>query len=702
MSEKKDKIRQTNLSRVHPRLRKICNGGNEVNKTRSRQNATVSFKLPEEDRVEESKVTSQNGTLIKGKYGDDPPYDAFVNLFITLKEGSTWKEAVHCLGIKKKEKERLVNSYRSAQRLIKIRVSADHISILSECVHIKFIECSQAILTPRLSKYPLSFEKKPGQRFDAEDFKKSKGKVLIGIIDVGGFDFTHEDFITKNGTKFHSIWDQGDTTYGRTPAITFKSKEHSIEKTFRELTYGKVITKDQINIALQDAKKYKFPAQKIEFQSQEMPSSHATHVASIAAGNSGVCPNAEIIGVLVSIPEKEDTNRRATFTDSSRLSDAVDYCLAIAAEMNLPISLNISLGTNGHSHDGSSPVNRWIDAQLVKPSRCLCVASGNAGQEKATNDQDWGYMMGRIHTSGHITNAGLRHDLEWNVHGDGIKDVSENELEIWYQPQDRFSIMIKPPEGDWIGPIGPQENVENLQLDDGTFLSVYNQLFYHANGSNYISIYLSPYFGKNDFCKGIKAGKWKVRIIGDEIRDGRFDAWIERDNFYHVEDQAWSFPSFFSETTNVDEKSINSLACGQNVIAVGNYNQVNDKINISSSQGPTRDGRNKPEIIAPGTNIVAANGFTGAPDAWTSMTGTSMSSPYVCGAAALLLQRHEDLTSSQISAIFKRTSTPMAGMGYNWKNDIGFGIINIVKAIEEAELFVSYKEVSSKFKNKRS
>ena len=45
------------------------------------------------------------------------------------------------------------------------------------------------------------------------------------------------------------------------------------------------------------------------------------------------------------------------------LAHAVDYLLAVAEDEGLPISINISLGTNGHAHDDSSPVSRWIDAR---------------------------------------------------------------------------------------------------------------------------------------------------------------------------------------------------------------------------------------------------------------------------------------------------------------------------------------------------
>jgi hypothetical protein len=51
----------------------------------------------------------------------------------------------------------------------------------------------------------------------------------------------------------------------------------------------------------------------------------------------------------------------------------------------------------------------------------------------------------------------LNKNLEWEVIGDNIADISENELEIWYSEQDRFAVSVRPPwqGADWIGPIKP-------------------------------------------------------------------------------------------------------------------------------------------------------------------------------------------------------------------------------------------------------
>ena len=509
-----------------------------------------------------------------------------------------------------------------------------------------------------------------------------KNNVLVGIIDVGGFDFAHPDFLDKKGkTRFLQVWDQGG----------------SFRKSPKQFKYGSEFLKEHFDNAIKHAKAAGVPATALEKQSAMSVGSHGTHVASIAAGNTGVCPGADIIGVSIALKDS-DMDRRKSFYDSASLIHAFHYLLEAARKLDRPISINISLGTNGHAHDGSDAASRWINSELSLPGRCVCVAAGNAGQEKALSENDLGYTMGRIHTSGKIEATGLSKDIFWTVAGNGISDLSENELEIWYAPQDRMSVMIKPPGLDWIGPVRPNEFIENQQLKDGSFISIYNDLFHFSNGSNYIGIYLSPNYKDEKQLIAVRAGNWQVRLTGDDIRNGEFDGWIERDDPRPIgnfgDRQTWNFPSFFAEKSNVDTNSISSLACANYVIAVGNCDDTNQKINISSSQGPTRDKRNKPEVIAPGTNITAAKGFSSADDAWIAMTGTSMASPYVCGIAAWMLSLDKNLTASQIQGIIIRTSTPLPGNDYKWRDDCGFGFINPEACLREAKNIRIKKDIT--------
>jgi subtilisin family serine protease len=494
--------------------------------------------------------------------------------------------------------------------------------------------------------------------------RPKKSDVLIGIIDVQGFDFAHPDFVRRRASRFLAIWDQGgDRRPPPEPDGVFN--------------YGAEITRDMMNAAMKASKHFGIPPHTLEPQSQMTVSSHGTHVASIAGGRHGVCPDAVLAAVLINLP-REDQDRRLSFYDSTRIAHAVDYLLALGKREGLPVSINVSLGTNGHAHDGTSGVNRWIDYALAKPGTAVCVAAGNAGQEAPAEPGDWGYMVGRIHTSGRFAGSKLTRDIHWVVMGDGVADLSENELEIWYQPQDQFSLMLRPPgESKWIGPLSPGEYVENKMLKDGTFVSIYNERYHPSNGNNCISIYLSPFLAAEGVV-GVKAGTWTVRLVGTEVRHGEYHGWIERDDPRRIGRagmiEAWSFPSFFARESNVDRCSVSSLACGDQIISVANLDAEREVMNITSSQGPTRDGREKPEIAAPGTNVVAANGFD-PENLWVQMSGTSMSSPFVAGVVALMLQMDPELTAAQITGILRRTAQPLPGTDFNWRDDAGYGAI---------------------------
>jgi hypothetical protein len=302
--------------------------------------------------------------------------------------------------------------------------------------------------------------------------------------------------------------------------------------------------------------------------------------------------------------------------------------------------------------------------------------------------------MGRIHTSGQIAAAGLNHDIFWNVVGNGLEDISENELEFWYEPQDRFAVSVRPPAGDWIGPIEPGQFVENHPLDSLTMVSVFNELYHPTNGANYISVYLSPFFS-DTAVKGVAAGMWTVRLHAREVRDGRFHGWIERDDPRRIgETDFWLFPSFFAVNSNVDNSSVSSLACGQRIVSVGNLNEVSESVEVTSSQGPTRDGRPKPDICAPGADIVAARGFGPPDEPWIEMSGTSMASPYVAGVVGLMLAIEPSLTAAQIGGIIKRTAQPLPGADFNWSDNAGFGRLNITECLNEASNATARQEVT--------
>ena len=654
--------------KIHPKLRMCVKARDEVNFRRSEQCAAMTMATPlsrsrrrrtpdpETQRYEQRLSGVVPGKLLKTPNVTQASEQIEVNTFVTY-FGDHGEGGARQMATRK-------------ARLSELRELTDSddvafVELGEPLKHPDALVSANAVTPPSLSERNI-----PGRDRGGRD-------VLIGIIDVGGFDFSHPDFTHKEGgetkTRWVRIWDQRDGGLRPNP---------------EGFDYGSEITNEHMEAALNSD--VSLPAWALEPQSQMTVESHGTHVASIAAGNRGVCRNARIAGVLIDLPEEISMDRRRSFYDSTRVAEAVTYLCNLAEELGCAVSINISLGTNGGAHDASNAASRWIDHELATPGRAVCVAAGNAGQEAPVGPGDIGFTMGRIHTSGQVAARGLTQDIDWIVIGNGVADISENEMELWYSGADRFAISITPPGMPEIGPIQPGEYVQNHKLPDGSFVSVYNELYHPANGANYIAIYLSPFLTATNPIVGVRPGKWRVRLHGVEVRDGRYHGWIERDDPRKrgaIGEQAyWNFPSFFGQASNVDTNSVSSLACGHRIVSVANLDAANEKINESSSQGPTRDERLKPDVAAPGTEVVAANGFYGdEDDPWVAMTGTSMASPYVAGVIGLMLEAQPQLTSAQVTGIIQRTSQPLSGSTFDWSNDAGYGVINARACVDEAD-----------------
>ena len=133
------------------------------------------------------------------------------------------------------------------------------------------------------------------------------------------------------------------------------------------------------------------------------------------------------------------------------------------------------------------------------------------------------------------------------------------------------------------------------------------------------------------------------------------------------------------------KSTIDSPGNAYNVLSVANADlhdstdRASYSIHASSSRGPTWDGRAKPDVAAPGTDIVSADYET---DGWVSMTGTSMAAPHVAGALALLAQAGiSDPRSARALLI-------QSGGCAGWATDWGWGPVDLSRALHEKDLLV--------------
>ncbi|MFF1304497.1 S8 family peptidase [Streptomyces sp. NPDC058307] len=130
--------------------------------------------------------------------------------------------------------------------------------------------------------------------------------------------------------------------------------------------------------------------------------------------------------------------------------------------------------------------------------------------------------------------------------------------------------------------------------------------------------------------------------------------------------------------------TLSSPGTAESALAVGAVDGK-DAVAEFSSTGPTADSALKPDLTAPGVDIVsakAAHGELGDPaaDGYVSMSGTSMATPHVAGAAAILAQRHPDWTGERIKQALTASAAPTAGLtGYRQ----GTGRVAVARALTQ-------------------
>ena len=497
--------------------------------------------------------------------------------------------------------------------------------------------------------------------------------VVVGIIDFG-FDVRLDDFRNDNDTtRIECFWDQS-------------LDRQATESHPSGFNYGVEYSRADIDAALNSSN----PLSTIRHEFGL--GAHGTHVAGTAAGNGrsgdnvfpagdyvGTAPEATIILVQPELTRPGNTEPFTTFTDSASVADAVRYVFEKATELGMPCVINMSLGQNGGSHDGESLLERAIDDMLGVPGRSFVVAGGN--------EHIW-----RTHASGQL-GQGTEQSLDWeigscainNLHHTvpmGVADRTPNEMEIWYSSQDEFSVRVIDPIGNTTQWLSPNEEQDST-LANGSRVYISSERFTVLNGDAQIYIEISP-----PFQQYLPSGTWKVEIRGDSVRNGEFDAWIERDA--RARANRFRDQSFFLGADFDPVRTLGTPATGRRSIAVANYSHVNQMVNRSSGRGTTRDRREKPEIAAPGTGILASNSMGGEPNPdhpgtnfpmRTPMSGTSMAAPHVAGIVALLFEAQSDLTSEQIRKILIATTDPVTG-SFAFEPDWGFGRVDARAALD--------------------
>ena len=124
--------------------------------------------------------------------------------------------------------------------------------------------------------------------------------------------------------------------------------------------------------------------------------------------------------------------------------------------------------------------------------------------------------------------------------------------------------------------------------------------------------------------------------------------------------------------------SLGSAADADSIISVGAITFSGDPASFTSN-GPTSDGRTKPDVVAPGVYVYTAvvKEISGDDSTYEYSNGTSFSTPITAGICALILSAHPELTPLQVRDAVRNT----ASLSGNPNNILGWGIVNAYDAL---------------------
>jgi subtilisin family serine protease len=521
--------------------------------------------------------------------------------------------------------------------------------------------------------------------------------VLIGVID-SSLDVTHHGFCdptAPHDSRVMYYWVQStDSTSppGVTPHQFYNAHigPPATSPDFSGLDYGRLYTNADINTALGTSPTYGNGNNQIDCN--PAVAEHGTHCTGIAAGSGhenswtaarthiGAAPGATIIHVRLQSLNSSSIGLDATFEDA--LLDGIAFCFHVAQFQNMPMVVSVSQCTNLGPHNGRTDFDFARDNMLNSfDNRAIVWSAGN--------DNSWrGYRKGSI-------SAGNTDSFTFQM---------SNGRAIWYQNHG-WSILGPLWLDIWY--LGPELDYRVTSGTDNSGWQTAGLPDYNGTlNTRSVSV-------ERDIEQS--GGMLGIRLYVSDARDT--DVFTIELRNPHATDpanyHAWSgFQGWWADLSGFtqDETTMNDTGCGKSVLTVGacakilpNPNPATaETITDYSGAGPTVDGRIKPEIVAVGgtfgtpTNtapeIISTNSDKNS--GYTNMVGTSMATPEVAGAVALLFDAYSQLgftlNQDTIKAILtqnaNRSNLHIDPAKSNYvateRNRYGYGRLRMLQAID--------------------
>ena len=362
------------------------------------------------------------------------------------------------------------------------------------------------------------------------------------------------------------------------------------------------------------------------------PSGHGTAVAAIAIS----CAYESKL-VIVKLSRKQEINTTAS------LMMAIDYCIRISIIENVPMAINLSYGNNYGDHAGNTVLEKYIDT-VSEFAKCgIAVGSGNDAN-----------------TSKHNIITVNPYATERTSIIVGENNYSFN-IQIWRRNNPLIKFTLIMPNGNKIGPFTTLNKNENYYENDMVITVVANNPTpYNFRFGMFVSIVSAKEY--------LQEGVYEIIFENPTSVETIINMWLP------VEGELSGNVQF--ETPNLDN-TLTIPSTANNVITVGAYNYRTNTYATFSGRGYTLDNIVKPDIVAPGVDVLSVdqNGI------YNYYTGTSFATPYVTGEIARLLEygivQENDyfLYGERLKSVIINNAKPLYGIINYPDKKVGWGAL---------------------------
>lgn len=522
--------------------------------------------------------------------------------------------------------------------------------------------------------------------------------VIVGVVD-SGIDCDHADFNNDGGSsRLLGYWDQTTGTSG----VSEISNSTGTEYTGSKISNGNCTS-----------------------SADGDSTGHGTHVAGIATSNNSTYRGVAFQSAVMAVKHNaQDASSAGTF--ATTVVDGVNYIFRKAQSQSpkMPAVVNLSLGTSLGAHDGTSLFETSLDNLLKdssgndKQGRAIVNAAGNENFSSADTEAT---TYGGIHAAVSVSNTSKAFDFAIRKTATVFTVFGGVQVDMWLTSSSSCTIQLDAYALNDKASSALKVNMSPVSKGGTTSADS------NTDGKIKIALDFSDSSNANNSKQHAVAAITKVSGASVSATDYSFDLIFVGT----CEGDAWLYPDLtaaiaFRKTTALpvttnalgytyvsgdSDRTMTIPSTAKKVIAVGSFlgagtwTDLNGtshdqtattegsggtagQISLFSSLGPTPDGRVKPDISAPGEPIISTLASTVSASTSNKgdathhkLEGSSMAAPHVAGTVALMLQRNNCLTPTELKDALITTASSSGITGTLPNSTWGAGKLDAAAAV---------------------